>query len=391
MSLRVRAVERVEEVAAHHWQRLARGKTVYASQPWHRFCEELRPLVQWCLIAEREDGEVLGILPVAVEPTGRPSNSYDPAHLFGPAVGGEAAPWYPGLVAGARSGFVNELLLGEDASFGGERDVLVAFASAVQELAVEVGATRGWFPYTPRADGAKLCDALGVIAAPVFTGGEAILELPKGTTFESYLTSLPSRTRRNARLEIARFRESGASVSWHRLSEVAEEAAPLLHDVNVRHGLHGTIQATRTRIEAQARLLDELSVVFCCRRGGAAVACVAFYVFGRAMFARFYGCDSAAVDDFEYFNLLFYEPIRYAVENGLQAIHLGLASYPKLIRGAELRPLWSVVVGEALNHERIETWNTARLRAFLDEHGRLVHGGVDADAWAPIPPSGNGC
>ena len=48
----------------------------------------------------------------------------------------------------------------------------------------------------------------------------------------------------------------------------------------------------------------------------------------------------------EYFNLIYYRPIRWAYEHGVRQIHLGIGSlHTKTLRGGRLAPLWVVPVG----------------------------------------------
>lgn len=64
------------------------------------------------------------------------------------------------------------------------------------------------------------------------------------------------------------------------------------------------------------------------------------------------GCTRAADFHYErvppatYFDLCLYRSTRRAVEGRLPALHFGLGSHDvKLIRGARLEPLWSVLIG----------------------------------------------
>ena len=99
----------------------------------------------------------------------------------------------------------------------------------------------------------------------------------------------------------------------------------------------------------------------------------------NVLYARLVGFDYANAVNGEYFALLFYAPIRDALERGIERIHFGIGAHePKLARRAEPRPLWCF-----LRHPRInlrahldgaEGWNMSRADAFCEQYVTLLRG-----------------
>jgi hypothetical protein len=102
-----------------------------------------------------------------------------------------------------------------------------------------------------------------------------------------------------------------------------------------------------------------------------------YYRWRDELFARVVGFDYEKMgDDRLYANLVFYEPIRYAIDEGIRRLHLGAGSLEtKLLRGGELAPLWSLVCPPAdvapEVQRSLDGWNERRYQWWKDELGKL--------------------
>jgi predicted N-acyltransferase len=100
------------------------------------------------------------------------------------------------------------------------------------------------------------------------------------------------------------------------------------------------------------------------------VAFSLFFEWEEVLYARSFGIDYDHTENSScaYFNLLFYEPIKYAVEHDLIGIHFGPATPAKAARGAQIRPLWSLIIGadpDSLpDGGRVVAWNQRQLAAW---------------------------
>ena len=81
--------------------------------------------------------------------------------------------------------------------------------------------------------------------------------------------------------------------------------------------------------------------VFLAHKRGDLVGFALFYLAGKTLYCKQAGFDySRLADDFCYFNVVFYDPIRYAIANGIREIRYGLEAYEaKLARGCMLQQL----------------------------------------------------
>lgn len=79
---------------------------------------------------------------------------------------------------------------------------------------------------------------------------------------------------------------------------------------------------------------------------------------------------------FEYFNVVFYLPLRYLYRTGLRRLHLGRESYDaKLRRGATPTPLWSLAAFEAAPPKpggvcAARGWNRCAAAAWTGRYGK---------------------
>jgi predicted N-acyltransferase len=98
-------------------------------------------------------------------------------------------------------------------------------------------------------------------------------------------------------------------------------------------------------LRLQEAYLGEASTVFVDERGGDIRGFTLYYAHGGTLYSRAGGFDQERAAPFAYFNVSLYAPIRHAAEHGFTTLDLGLGSYrAKRLRGAEVTPLWSVVV-----------------------------------------------
>lgn len=338
---RTRWVAAAGEVPDEHWSPLADARSVYATKLWYQATEHhsgLRP--RYVTVYDGPD-RLRGLARVfhVIQPY---SQFYDPAHVFPEVLGkGSTAQWRPYLSLGSRMS-TNELLIAPGVESAERRAVVAQLASAVRERAIEYGVPVASM-YMPELDAELLREALGPGAMCLRSGRGG--EIRVGwETFEGYLASLSTDRRQAVRREIRRFDQAGHMVVISRLSDVWPEISKLITNVDRKYGIAIGPEQRNAELEQQARLLGPGSVVFVCRdSSGAPIAASVLFHHGDGLFARHVGIDYDRAHSFEYFNLLFYRPIEYAIAEGVRRIHYGLSTAAKIARGVRTTTMCSVI------------------------------------------------
>jgi len=359
--LEVRAAASLGEVDPTRWDRLAAPAGFYLSHPWLQSVEGDASARAEYLLAVEGDA-LLGALPVYDVETEH-NDFYRPASL----VDGRWRGRY--LLAGARRGYANGVLTEPGLAPARRRAVLEALLAALRARVTARRVDGALFLYldTP---GAACLSALDATGRPLLTAATTALDLP-GRDFADYLGSRPGRNRTMVRKELAAFARSGLTAGEERLADCWEEAAPLLAQVQARYGHPAEVAHLRALLGRQAAALDRYAVVFSARDGGRLVGFSLLYAWGDGLYERMVGFDYARLRDaFEYFNLAVYQPLAYAYRHGLRRLDFGRESYEaKVLRGAHVRPLWSVAAFTPDAGDETE-WNR---RAAAEWRARLRH------------------
>jgi hypothetical protein len=311
--------------SAEHWNALSGTDSFYLAHDWLRYAARGTDARYLTVSA---GGDLLGALPLY--PTADESNV---DYRLDRVLGGRFAD-LPTL-AGTRRGYVNDLLLHPALDEQRTDAVLKAVVAAVHaEDAALLYLTTSAAAALMRVDSGL---------HPLLLSADTSIPVPDGG-FAAYLDGLGSRRAYTVRKELRMFQEAGYETAVVSLGEIWHEAGPLVANVQQRYGHDESAEEARRSLHAQAEALGQYSVVFTARRAGTLVALSVAYVWRDTLHARMVGFDyDALCDAREYFNLLFYEPLRWAAENGLRHFHLGRESYQaKLLRGAQVRPMWAV-------------------------------------------------
>jgi predicted N-acyltransferase len=281
------------------------------------------------------------------------------------------AELYPLLFCGPTRGYSSRLLVRPGLEPGARAAAVACLLEGVRALSRRLGAKLVAFGYLPLGDVKELL-AVDARLCAVFAESEAVLG-----PLSAYETQVSSKLRRESRRETRRFSAHGLRVERRRLSEVLEPLSALVAHHERRFSADVTVDFVidhyRQRI---ARGLDPITDVLCAWNDkGALVGAAVLNRHGRTYYARDFGADpeaprGAAV----YFNLLFHEPARIALEDGLEHVHYGTrALETKIHRGCTVRPLWFVLdPSTEWSSERREQLRTRALAAVEREAALLT-------------------
>jgi hypothetical protein len=138
------------------------------------------------------------------------------------------------------------------------------------------------------------------------------------------------------------------------------------------------------------RCLGDAAMVALCTLDDIPVGFCLYYVWRDIIFLRWAGFDYPRLRNaYEYFNLCYYEQLRWAAEREIRWIHAGIkAPKTKVLRGAIIRPLWLLdlaATSPLVGAERAVHDHNA---AFLDEllaDSTLASGIADRAEWHSQP------
>ena len=332
------------------WDALAAGHSFYSSSGWLASVESSeRPTHEPAYHQVFDDGRLVAALPsyrVETETSG-------PYTLE--VIG--SGEWVDRkvLIAGNRRAYVSEWLV--DPALTGQRrsEALRTLARSVLDRAEEAGADTVVLPFLTH-DSMRLLRAEGLIGAPFLGSADASILLPE-PSFDAYLARLSAPARRRTRREMTRFAAAAFEQRIERLDECADEVGVLFGNLQTKYGVPAPGGSWLGVVRDQAEHLGEQSLVFTARRDGRLAGFALGFVWGDRLYMRYTGYDyEATAGTLAYFNLSYYEPVRYACEHGCTAVDLGLASFgAKTSRGATLRPIWTAALLDGRRRTEAET------------------------------------
>ncbi|MEY9943816.1 peptidogalycan biosysnthesis protein [Kitasatospora sp. GAS1066B] len=375
---------------AQEWEALA-GDRLYSSYDWLRFCATD---VGGSTVtgAVHVDGGSVAVTAVAEEP-----NSFYQWQTQLTARG-LPAPAPAGLLVGQRRGYQTHLLTREGVT---AQQVAPALLDRLRALSQEVAGSAvlpalppGPVPcvasFVTTQDVLALRSA-GVRTTPVLLATDAWVSVPEGGWSE-WLRTLPSKGRRDSiKQEVKAFAAAGYEITRVPLLECYRQAAELLAGTQKRYGHAYDIDILTESFRLQAVAMGaKAEVLFCARQGEPPVGFCLFYVHGDTLSVRAVGFDYERLirGAAEYFNLVYYTPVRIAAESGLRRLHPGIESPDaKALRGARLRPLWLLDLSEdsvlADRGDQIREHNSAQVSRLCDISPAVAKA-LETDLFAPF-------
>jgi uncharacterized protein len=342
-SMSVDVVSALAEVPSDRLKALSAGRTFYVSPDWLSAVEAIRAGKTAYLICRDSRAEVIGVLPVYWGTSGR--GFYSPYDMFLAPSGGrfQRSAWSPTYVVGSRFAYACEFLVEQAAGADARRMVLTAMLARAVQHAESVGASSLSALYLNERGQRQLSEVVGPEAF-FLAAANAVVDLT-ATNFNDYALSLGSKRAVSIRHERRVFTAAGYEVSRSRLSDVIDEIAALFAALERKYGHDSCAQAEAKELRLMARTCDRNSQVLTARRDGRAVGAVLLFMAGDTVYVRSTGFDYEIVGQaFEYFNLVYYEVVEFALARGYQKIEFGVTAYlAKLTRGAHLHPLLGFV------------------------------------------------
>jgi predicted N-acyltransferase len=368
-TIEVTAARSLTDVPEGEWDALVGDRSFYLTHAWLRAQDTGQPVSATYLLASSGGGQLMGVLPIyRVE---RETNAfYQPERC----ADGRWRGRY--LIAGTRRAYANGVPVAAGLTATCRAEITAHLLTRVRAEASAAGSDGALFLYLPTPEAVGLREASSRLR-PVLTSMEAVLDLP-GTAFEDYLQSLSGHRRRVVKHEMAAFSRAGLTILAEPVTEIWEQAAPLLAGLQRRYGDMAPLEHWRQLLRRQACALGKHAMFFTCRDAGTLVGFCLCYQRRGVLYLKLCGFDYARLGGrFEYFNLVYYGPIRYAYEHSLTRIHFGREAFTaKLSRGARLAPLWSIEVPTSGRPASADAaaWNRRTVLNWRAELGPLARG-----------------
>jgi predicted N-acyltransferase len=370
-ALTVQVRSAADDIDAADWRAVTAGRGFYSSPRWLAFLEADSRYDVWYLVVRDADA-VLAVLPVYLDAGvvhAGVDAFYDPATVFNSALR-DPSRWRPALLAGGRAGYETELLLLPGLPPAARQQVLSALVARLAKLAAAWGVDATALMYLSSDTAVELTSVTG--ASPLLTTVSAGIPLDGCDTFDDYLNGLSAHRRRRIRSEIRDFSSGGFTVRHTRLSESVDRIAPLLAEHHGRYGHADTPDMLGAHFTQQAEHLDDLSHVLLCSDGATTVGALLIYEWDRVWYARAVGfADGVRGQSSAFFNLVYYLPIRAAIERGARGYEVGPSTIgAKVKRGAVLAPRWSLLIGP---DDVADGWNDRELTRWSEELRTIGH------------------
>lgn len=284
---------------------------------------------------DEETGRTAALVPFHMAPGGDSNPLYNETTLLGRTPDIQ-------LLAGSRTGYDNRVLLRPGLSGADRSRLMTTLCTRLLERAEEHGARHVSWWYLPEEEARELGGLPGFATATTPCLPTAVVR-PRGATFDAHVAALPASRRSLVRRDLKRLTAGGYRTRTLPAESVPlERYAPLVVQVQVRHGEElseeGAVRYLRRCLSIGSG--DDVVITEVLDKQERPAAFALGITHGRTLHMRVFGCDYRAGHGTsgEYFEATVYEPLRIALERGLDAVHLGVTSYrAKSLRGAELR------------------------------------------------------
>ncbi|MDO5097553.1 MAG: GNAT family N-acetyltransferase [Corynebacterium sp.] len=245
--------------------------------------------------------------------------------------------YHPGLILGGRRGYLSPLL-------GNPSDD--SLRVIVDHACKHFNTLQYTWPYLPPADAVRVHAALGGNLS--FAGAHCLIDVDDCSSLDDFISRFDSKQRRtNARRELRRFQESNLSLRRCTLGEppaTPEVLGPLLGQVQRGYGHDHSDSVLTDLLRRQRDSLGEDSVVFLATDEYGVCAFSLCFRYGDSLYVRLVGFDRSRIQNAGAYGVLaIYEPVDFAIEEGLDTVYLGMESFEaKVRRGARVESLWTV-------------------------------------------------
>ncbi len=366
----IRTVTDITEIDRRDWDRLAnpsQPESEYDFNPFLKYdffhaletsgsaCPQTGWLPQHAVL-EASDGEILGILPCYLKNHSQGEYVFD--HGWADAFERAGGRYYPKLQAAVpfTPATGRRFLVGNDEHSADRRLIL---AGGLQEICRRHEASSAHITFLPKHEWEQLGKHDFLLRED-----QQFHWLNDGySDFDSFLTALSSRKRKNIRKERqAALEGNGITIDWLTGAQLTPDIWDIFfrfyQDTGARKW--GQPYLTREFYRQLGETMADDIVLVMAKRDGEYVAGAINFVGSHTLFGRHWGC----VEDYPFlhFEVCYYQAIDYAIAHGLSRVEAGAQGGHKLARGYMPQMTYSAhyiphpsfrrAVDDYLTHER---------------------------------------
>lgn len=340
-SLRLERFNSMAALPRSQWDHVASRYSAYGSYGWLLAAEKMPGALESVYyLALDKTGESAGAFAAYLIDEGI-SRSYNPAW----AVCGCEPPGtdslFPAILLGGRGGYTSELMTGS-APHIKEHDFWEMLAGEVDSLISQWEARSVWLLYAGSETAFPAAEAIG---GQIYELSPTSVIHVQAADIDDWLLTLKSHRRQRIRREMQEFNAAHYRVDISPLTDSdATVFGELLANLLEKYRGAASSAAMISYVGLQAPAMADVSIAFRCYSGSELIGFSYGFSWNKCLYMRACGFAYERLRHAsEYFNLVYYYPMREACVRRLRRIELGPGSYEaKLLRGACLEPRYAV-------------------------------------------------
>lgn len=360
-----RCYKSVKEIPSGALQKITQEQSFWCSSEWLTYVEQIPEVQMLYLVIEDCKGNLAGILPCQLVTHANGLLFYNiPRSLIkGGNFGNpdfltpsqqeelkesqneiQCQNLYPSLIAATPNSYC-ALMVSPSISTNERQKIISAMVKFFECCAYQLGSRVHGLFYLPEDLSTDMARNLPDKYQKVRVGADTILSV-RWKSFEEYLKFFNDHRRNTIRRERKKFMNAGLDVKVLCGAEgLTDELIELQLSIRSKYGHGGDLNQLRNSFIAMRENLADRIRVFTAVCKGETLGFVLFFEYDNVLYSHVAGFDYEKLDKvFCYPNICFYEPLIYAIKQGITRIHYGLSSYEgKVRRGCELFDLGAYI------------------------------------------------
>lgn len=205
-----------------------------------------------------------------------------------------------------------------------EKTILYLLNKKIDEICKKQKIIKSHFPYISEYD-KLLLENLEKYGYQKMLGVTTLYLKIKWSTFDEYIESLKYKTRKKIKREIRKFKENGILIEEVELQDLATKLSDLYENLNYKYhkdNYKGRVFDTQF-FNSLYKYAKENTKIFIAKKDNEIIGFSLLLKKGDTLDVPMVGFnyDAQTKTDFSYFNLAYYTPIQWAIENKIEKIY----------------------------------------------------------------------